>query len=295
MALMTMIFNRLNVPLAANKTMGPLTCIEYLGIVLDTDKLEARLPANKVERICKFIISIIQKSTCTKRELLQLLGHLNFASRVIVPGRSFVSYLIKLSTKVKELHFYVNLRKEARVDLEFWLRFLHNWNGINMFYDCNYTSNFDMQLYTDASSTIGYGGYYQGKWFCSTWPKELPSLNDKSLSMAFLELYPIVVAALLWGKEWKCKKILFLCDNEATVAIVKKGRSKCIEIMKLMRQLTWCACVNNFQVTAKHIEGRKNNISDALSRLQMEKFHRLAPHAEKLPHNCPSVYEVMWC
>ncbi|CAG2232425.1 unnamed protein product [Mytilus edulis] len=85
MALMTMIFNRLNVPLAANKTMGPLTCIEYLGIVLDTDKLEARLPANKVERICKFIISIIQKSTCTKRELLQLLGHLNFASRVIVP------------------------------------------------------------------------------------------------------------------------------------------------------------------------------------------------------------------
>ncbi|CAG2215071.1 unnamed protein product [Mytilus edulis] len=188
MALMTMLFNRLNVPLAANKTMGPLTCIEYLGIVLDTDKLEARLPANKVERICKFIISIIQKSTCTKRELLQLLGHLNFASRVIVPGRSFVSYLIKLSTKVKELHFYVNLRKECRVDLEFWLRFLHNWNGINMFYDCNYTSNFDMQLYTDASSTIGYGGYYQGKWFCSTWPKELPSLNDKSLSMAFLEL-----------------------------------------------------------------------------------------------------------
>ncbi|CAG2244443.1 unnamed protein product [Mytilus edulis] len=142
------------------------------------------------------------------------LCHLNFASRVIVPGRSFVSYLIKLSTKVKELHFYVNLRKESRVDLEFWLRFLHNWNGINMFYDCNYTSNFDMQLYTDASSTIGYGGYYQGKWFCSTWPKELPSLNDKSLSMAFLELYPIVVAALLWGKEWKCKKILFLCDNE---------------------------------------------------------------------------------
>ncbi|VDI20264.1 Hypothetical predicted protein [Mytilus galloprovincialis] len=98
--------------------MGPLTCIEYLSIVLDTDKLEARLPANKVERICKFIISIIQKSTCTKRELLQLLGHLNFASRVIVPGRSCVSYLIKLSTKVKELHFYVNLRKEARVDLD---------------------------------------------------------------------------------------------------------------------------------------------------------------------------------
>lgn len=86
-----------------------------------------------------------------------------------------------------------------------------------MFYDSNYTSNCDMQLYTDASSTIGFGGFYQRKWFCSPWPDELPSINNKNLSMAFLELYPIVVAALLWGSEWKRKKILFYCDNEATV------------------------------------------------------------------------------
>jgi hypothetical protein len=38
--------------------------------------------------------------------------------------------------------------------------------------------------------------------------------------------------------EWKRKKILFYCDNEATVGIAKEGRSKCIEIIKLMRQLT---------------------------------------------------------
>lgn len=294
MALMTMIFRRLNIPIAKHKTMGPLTCIEYLGIILDTEKLEARLPQNKIDRICKFINSVLQKSSCTKRELLQLLGHLNFASRVVVPGRSFVSYLIKLSTQVKELNYYVNLRRQARVDLEFWLRFLLNWNGVNMFYDTYYISNFDMQLFTDASSTLGFGGFYQGKWFSSAWPEELPLLNDKTLSMAFLELYPIVVAALLWGSEWKCKKILFHCDNEGTVSIVNKGRSKCLEIMKLMRQLTWCACVNNFQFSAKHVPGRKNNISDALSRLQIGKFRILAPHAEQLPHKPPSVYEVMW-
>lgn len=92
--------------------MGPLTCIEYLGIILDTDKLEARLPQEKVDIICNFINTVLQQSY-TKRELLQLLGHLSFASRVIVPGRSFVSYLIDLSTKVKELHYYVNLRKQC--------------------------------------------------------------------------------------------------------------------------------------------------------------------------------------
>ena len=96
MALMTMLFNQLNIPLAQHKTLGPVTCLEYLGIILDTEKFEARLPNDKVNRICEFIKRVLIKSSCTKRELLQLLGHLNFASRVIIPGRSFVSYLIDL-------------------------------------------------------------------------------------------------------------------------------------------------------------------------------------------------------
>ena len=107
-----------------------------------------------------------------------------------------------------------------------------------MFHDNFYTSNFNVELYTDVSSTKGYGGYFQGKWVFSSWPNDIPSPKDTNLSMAFLELYPIVVTSLLWGSEWKCKTILFWCDNEATVAIVRKWRSKSIEIMRLMRQLT---------------------------------------------------------
>jgi hypothetical protein len=42
MALLTMIFIKLNVPLAKHKTMGPLKMIKYLGIILDSDKMEDR-------------------------------------------------------------------------------------------------------------------------------------------------------------------------------------------------------------------------------------------------------------
>ncbi|VDI02263.1 mediator of RNA polymerase II transcription subunit 24 [Mytilus galloprovincialis] len=97
-----------------------------------------------------------------------------------------------------------------------------------------------MELFTDASSTKGFGGYFKGEWFYSSWPSNI-AYPDKTFSMAFLELYPIVVSAILWGSQWTTKRILFWCDNEATVAIVKKGRSKCLQIMKLMRKLTWCA------------------------------------------------------
>lgn len=293
MAIMMMIFKKLNIPIAKHKTIGPVTCLEYLGIILDTEKLEARLPADKIQRICEFLSNLLSTKSCTKRELLQLLGHLNFAARVILPGRSFVSYLIDLSTTAKDLHHYVYLSKECRTDLKLWLCFLKNWNGINMFYNRHFTSSFDMELYTD-SSRKGFGGYYKGEWFSSAWSSDLSFPNEKDFSMAFLELYPIVVAAIIWGPQWTQKRVLFWCDNEATVAIVKKGRSKCLRIMSLMRTLTWCACKYNFHFSAKHVPGYCNEISDALSRFQTDRFQRLAPNAAKHPRQCPSNSEVMW-
>ena len=129
--------------------------------------MEARLPQEKVIRICDFIKKFLNRNVCSKRELLQLLGHFNFAIRVIIPVRSFASYLISLSTTVHGLKDKVFLREECRIDLRFWHTFLLSWNCINTFYDTNYTRATEMKLYTDASSTVGYGVYFNGKWFCS--------------------------------------------------------------------------------------------------------------------------------
>ena len=180
-----------------------------------------------------FIDSFLHKKSVTKRELLQLLGHFNFAARIIRPGRSFVSYLIKLSTKVDKLHHYISLSKDCRTDLIMWRDFLKGWNRVTFFYDEHITLASDIELYTDAASNFGFGVFFQGKWFSSTWPSELSTSLDSDMSMAFRELYPIVVASLLWGHLWIKKRIMFHCDNEAVVNIVNKGRSKVLDIMKL--------------------------------------------------------------
>jgi hypothetical protein len=105
------------IPTAPHKTIGPAQELEFLGIILDTLNMQAKLPAEKVLRIVGLITSVLQRHTITKRELLVLLGHFNFASRVIVPGRSFVSFLIKLSTTVSKLHHRVTLNAESKKDL----------------------------------------------------------------------------------------------------------------------------------------------------------------------------------
>ena len=233
-----MIFNRLRIPISLKKTVGPTTQLQYLGIILDTDAMEGRLPLDKLDRIRGLLCQFGSKQSVSKRALLSLLGHLNFASRVIKPGRSFVSYLLALAASVKELHHHVRLNVECRLDLAMWLRFLTGWNGVALFLDKEVTKAADYALYTDASATMGYGGFFQNRWFQAGWPPELMLKDNKQLSMAFLELYPIVVSAMLWGSEWVGKKILFYCDNEATVHIINKGRSHAQPIMKLMRHLT---------------------------------------------------------
>jgi hypothetical protein len=124
--------------------------------------MEARLPQDKLQRICELILAFLDKKTCTKRQLLSLLGHLNFAMRVVHPGRSFISYLISLSTTVQDLNHFVTLNSDCRLDLHMWHKFLSQWNGTSFFLDDAITNAADMHLYTDATDSA-FGGYYSGK------------------------------------------------------------------------------------------------------------------------------------
>jgi len=285
-----MLFNRLNIPLSASKTCGPSCQIEYLGIILDTVKMEARLPLDKLKRISTLVATFMTIKSCTKRQLLSLLGHMVFATRVIVPGRTFMSRLFAAAYQVSGLEDRITLSDACTADLKMWSMFLSNWNGISLFLDNAPISSHDLKLFTDACTSVGYGGYFQGEWFAGKWtPSLLAGLVD--VSMAFMELYPIVVAALLWGNQWARKRIMFCCDNEATVYIINKGRSPCTTIMRLMRRLVIVAASNNFSFTAKHIPGSSNNIADALSRFQFQKFRSIAPSAAT--HPCPLPSPIM--
>ena len=112
-------------------------------------------------RICEIIDRFRLKHKVTKREILCLLGHFNFASCVIVPGSSFVSYLLRLASSVSELHHHLYLNQACLRDLNIWYNYMSQWNGILFFYDVNVTNAADMQLFTDASG-MAFAGFYMG-------------------------------------------------------------------------------------------------------------------------------------
>ena len=159
------IFERLGVPLAPHKILGPAQVLEFLGIILDTLQMEARLSAEKTEKLQTVICSLQCHRKCTKRELLSLIGSLSFATRVVVPGRPFLSRLIKLRCTVRKFEHFVYLNQGVREDLFMWTEFLRHWNGRSFFLEDHLTAAPDFELYTDASGAHGHGAYYQGQWF----------------------------------------------------------------------------------------------------------------------------------
>ena len=120
----------LGIPLAIEKVEGPLTVLEFLGILLDTIRMEARLPEEKIVRIQATIHEWLGKKKATKREILSLVGLLQHAAKVVCPGRTFVRRMYSVAARVPELDYYTCLNKEFHSDLSWWHIFLSSWNGV---------------------------------------------------------------------------------------------------------------------------------------------------------------------
>ena len=269
--------NDLGFSLNPSKISEPSTVMEYLGIVLDTDLLQARISADRLTEVLNELNQWRQRQTATKRQVLSLIGKLSFVSRVVRPGRTFIRRMLSIASKVQHLHQKVTLTDEFHLDVKWWLTYLPQWNGVSMFPRSHWEASADMHLFTD-SSDLAAAGYYDSAWFVVPFIYEFSEL--KSMSINWRELFAIIVAAETFGSRWSGKRILMHCDNMCVVEVVNSGSSKSVDIMDLIRKLFFVCAKFHFEIRTCYINTKVNDIADALSRLQFDRFCQLAPQAD---------------
>lgn len=80
----------------ASKTLGPSQELEFMGIVrapgivLDSIRMEARRPDDKLNRAREILNSFTQRRSVRLFELQSLIGTPQFACKPVVPGRTFL-------------------------------------------------------------------------------------------------------------------------------------------------------------------------------------------------------------
>ena len=98
---------------------------------------------------------------------------------------------------------------------------------------------------SDAAGALGYSAISGHDWFVGNW-----STAQQPLSIAYKELFPVVMVAALWGHRWATKRVEFCSDNMAVVRVLRSGISKDPNMIVLLRYLSLVAARNSFAFTA---------------------------------------------
>ncbi|KAK6185508.1 hypothetical protein SNE40_007726 [Patella caerulea] len=283
------ICEEIGVPLAKEKTVGPVTRLTFLGIDIDTEEFRLRIPDDKLVKMVVCLKNLVGKRKVTLHELQSLTGTLNFVCRAVRPGRAFLRRMYDAMCGIREKHHYIRITKSLREDMLTWLHFLENFNGETFFPESEWLSSDTLNLFTDSSGNglLGCGAYFAGQWVYFGWPK---AWENKSIlaDITFLELVPIVIALELWGFRFSNKRLLLHVDNMALVRILNTCTSKSKRVMSLIRPLLMVFLKHNIVFRATHVRSQDNGICDSISRQQWERFRQLAPEADENPLNVPN-------
>ena len=209
----------LRIPVSLPKLEGPSTTVTFLGIILDSARLELRLPPDKVERIRGLVRSWLGRRSGRRSDLESLLGHLSHAAVVVKPGHIFLRQLFSLLAKVEGRHHFVHLNAVAKADLAWWDCFLQDWHGAAFVIPGDAPS---VHVHSDVAGNFGCGAVTSSdRWLQVQWPD-----SWSEVSIAAKEMAPVVMAAATWGRTWHRCNVFFHCDNAAVVAVIQRKSTR---------------------------------------------------------------------
>ena len=236
---------RLGSPLHPGKCVEPTPVLTVLGIELDSLAQVARLPADKLQVLRDLICSWLPRKWCFRRELESLIGHLHHAAKVVWPGRTFLRLMIDLLYCFRTKDHAMRLNQEFHRDLLWWHHFLDQWHGVSFWLFPGLSPATDLEVSSDAAGSLGFGAFFKGQWFYGLW-----ALPQQSQSIAYKELFPVAIAAFVWGPQWCKRHVLFRSDDDAVVHMLNSRTSKIPCLLRLLRHLLLSAARHSFSFSA---------------------------------------------
>ena len=268
-----------------SKVTPPAKAVLFLGIDIDAANGTISLPQDRLEEVTSIVYSWLGAKVVTKRHLLQLLGKLNFACRVVRQGRAFTGRLIAAAKTTRHLHFRIRLSQEARKDLIWWADCLQSHNGVS-YIPRPWSEDSTYHIYTDASDKA-VAGIWGNHWFAAPFEEGYISYADESIN--WREMMAVLLAANTWGGELMGRNVIFHIDNAATCYLIHKMYSPSQPLMALLR--IWALIVDKYSINfaAAYIPTKENVDADDLSRNRIDCFRERNPGADKEPTGISSL------
>ena len=243
---------------AEDKAVPPSPIVEFLGILFNAQAGTIEVPVDKLQDIEAIVDEWLHRSTCTRVDLEQLIGKLQFVASCVRPGRVFISRLLNLLRgMVRGVHYYIDF--QTKKDIEWWKNFLPTYNGVSIMWLDQFLEP-DFVVATDACKS-GLGGVCGNEYFHFKLRGDYLNYN-----IAYLEVLAVIMALKCWKNKLRGKSIVMKCDNMSVVQVINGGRSRDLVLQAAMREVIYLAAVGEFNVHLEHIMGVSNRVPDWLSR-----------------------------
>ena len=260
----------------AKKDRPPNTIQILLGLEYDTIKQEIRIPRDKVARYTNFAHNLMSRKQVTKRELFSLTGKTRHASVQCKALSSFARGVEVHGHQLSNWHHHINMSSRLKRDIKLIIDGLeyNQSKGKSFDFILKPRECFDLSAYTDASSSIGIGGYIHvedAPFFQVGWDEvDITSNTD----IQWMELTAVCVLIECNVDIFKGKCVNIFCDNLAVVWMLIKWRAPLHrkDLQQIIRRIARLCIFNDIIPWWDHIEGQNNITADRLSRFERNPF-----------------------
>lgn len=273
-------FQVLGIPTQPTKMTEPHRILKHIGYILDTLRKILQIPKIRLLKTrilgLELIDHIDNKDKLIVRKIMSFVGTARCLSPVYY-------YIVPFVRGLEELYHYkeptdrVHGNIEVKKDIELIINALSDprRNSISFKWFLYDKSCGDIIVETDASGTIGLGGYEMkngGISFKVRFTEIVGWDNNNKPDILYLEMLAIWVAQKLQSTQWTKKAISFNCDNKAVVAMLIKKKA-CFE-RKDCQDLIRDICLESMNMDYYHWyqwkAGIDNIYADGLSRFKWD-------------------------
>lgn len=258
----------------------PSQSTQFLGIILDSPSMKAKLSQERVASMLKMISLFKLRRLVTALECQRLIGLMAAAAHVVPLGLLHMRpiqrwYLRHQLCPKRDRNRRLSVTASCWKSIQWWCRTLRNMTGVSLG-----MVHHRVTLTTDASLT-GWGGVLEQQGVHGVWspPWATAHINVLELKAANLALQHFL--PILRGKH-----VLLRTDNTTVVAQVnRQGGLRSLTLHQVARELLIWAHGNLASLRAMYLPGTENQAADMLSRGG-------APASEWMIH--PAVIRAVW-
>lgn len=272
------ILRRLGWILQDDKIEGPSQELVFLGVLINTRHRRLSIPPERMELIIMAIQEVLSahsKGLLTFRQLVSLVGRLNWCAEVMIAGRPRVKRIRdclhqgRWSWRHHRTRRYkgkVTLSAKAIDNLEWWIQAGQAASAADgaspwvPFWSMDRVAT--CRVFSDASGEGGFGCIVEDVVYHGTWASW-----TQQYSSGFQELLPILFALQLVGPRWANHVVVFTTDNLGNMFALNKGSSRSQDSFQLIFRIFELAAQYNIYLVADWIPRDYNVFADYVTKV----------------------------